>query len=255
MTPHEKAVSAINARLERLQANLREAKDESAQRFLLQSIVVTLGMAEALSDYAKRVGEFAKRRHAELKQASEAFTAQHAELLKAGQEQLEKLKAAPTDRALRKEIESTQKKMETVQKNVRRGANALQRDLAPGLAMIDKMSESIKRVGEAEQNEALKRVLKATVGHVRELYAAQAGLPKGLVEAAVWEKSAAAEIEQAAGFYDAYARAGYQVTLALEWMALAMTESPPSTAEEANERANAAVAARVKEITGRFAEA
>lgn len=252
MTPHEKAVSAINVRLERLQANLREAKDESAQRFLLQSIVITLGMAEALTDYAKRVGEYAKRRHSELKQASEALTAQHGELLKAGQEQLEKLKANPTDRTLRKEIEGTQKKMEGVQKNVKRGANALQRDLAPGLAMIDKMSESIKRVGEAEQNEALRRVLKATVGHVRELYAAQAEMPKGLVDAVGWEKAALAEIEQAAGFYDAYARAGYQVALALEWMALAMTENPPRTGEEATQRASEAVAARVKEITGRL---
>ena len=66
MTPHEKAVNAINARLERLQANLREAKVETAQGFLFQSIVVTIAIAEALNDYIKQVGEYARRRHGEV---------------------------------------------------------------------------------------------------------------------------------------------------------------------------------------------
>jgi hypothetical protein len=253
MTPHEKAVNAINTRLERLQTNLREANEESTQRFLLQSIVVTLGVAEALNDYIKAVGEFAQRRHAELKQANEALGAQHASLLKSGQELLEKLKANPGDAALRKEIDRTQQTMVAVQKSVRRGANALQRDTAPSLAMIDRMAESIRRLSEADASDTLKRVLKAIVEQVRELYAAQPGLPtKNLIEAAAWEKSAGAEIDAAAGFHDAYARAGYQAILAFAWMTMAMAENPPQTAEEATQRANDAAAARLKEITARF---
>jgi hypothetical protein len=256
MTPHEKAVATINARLERLQANLREAKEESAQRFLVQSLVVTLGVAEALNDYIKEVGEYARRRHGELKQTNETLAAQHADLLKAGQEQLEKLKANPADRALRKEIERTQKNMETVQKNVRRGANALQRDLAPSLAMIDQMAVSARRLSEAGQAETLKRLLKTVVEQVRELYADQPTLTAAnVVDAAAWEKSAAAEIDQAAGFYDAYARAGYQVTLAFVWMILAISENPPRSAEDATQRANEAVAARLKAITARLTSA
>jgi hypothetical protein len=254
MTSHEKAVNALNVRIERLQANLRETKDESAQRFLVQSVVVTLGAAEALNEYIKQVGEYAKRRYSALKQMNETFAAQHAALLAAGREQLEKLKANPTDRVLRKEIERTQKDMEAVQKNTRRTANALQRDLAPSLATIDQMADHIRKLSEATQNDALKRQLKSMVGQVRELYADQPDLPaKGIVDAATWEKSAAAEIDQAAGFHDAYARAGYQATLALEWMILAVSENPPRTTEEAIQRANEAVSARLKEITARFA--
>lgn len=253
MTPHEKAVNAVNARLERLQSALRDAKADTAQRLLLQALVVTLGVAEALTDYIREVGKFAERRHAELKQASQALGAEHTELLKSGQELLEKLKANPTDRALRKEIERAQTSMAAVQKSVRRGANALQRDVTPGLAAIDRMSESVRRLAEAEQGDALKRVLKATVGHVRDLYAAQPALPaRNLVDAAAWEKAAAAEIEQAAGFVDAYARTGYQAALALAWMTLAVSENPPTTADDASRRANEAVAARIKEIAARF---
>src|ERR1051325_8260382 len=131
MTPHEKAIAAINTRLERLQASLREAKEESAQRFLIQAVVVTLALADAFNTYIKAVGEYAQRRHGELKQTRETLTAQHAELLKTGQELLEKLKAAPTDKTLQKEIERVQTAMESLQKNLRRGANALQRDVAP----------------------------------------------------------------------------------------------------------------------------
>jgi hypothetical protein len=256
MTPHQKAVNAINARLERLQANLRDAKEESAQRFLFQSIVVTLGVAEALNDYIKMVGEFARRRHGELKQTNETLGAQHADLLKSGQELLEKLKANPTDRALRKEIERAQQNMTAVQKTLRRAGNSLQRDLAPSLALIDEMAVSVRRLSEADDIDALKRLLKAIVGQVREFYASQPSLPgKRIVDAAAWEKSVVSEIDQAAGFYDAYARAGFQATVALEMMTLAVAEHPPGTAEEATERANQAVAVRLKEITTRLTTA
>ena len=60
------------------------------------------------------------------------------------------------------------------------------------------------------------------------------------------------EIDQAAGFDDAYARAGYQMVLALELMALGVTENPPRTAEEATQRATESAAARIKAVTARF---
>lgn len=254
MTPHEKAVAAVNARIERLQAELHGAKAEGAQRFLIQAIVVTVSAAEALNDYARAVGQFAQRRHAQVKQANETLTTQHAELLKSGQILLEQLKASPTDKALRKEIERTQSAMAAVQNTVRRGANALQRDLAPGLALLDEMAGALRRLSEAEQADALKRGLKAIVGHVRELYAAQSGVRgKDLVDAPVWEKSILAEVDQAAGFHDAYARAGYQAILALELMTLAVAENPPETAGEAARRAQEAVAVRLKAVTARLA--
>lgn len=253
MTPHEKALTAINARLERLQASLREAKVETAQRFLFQSLVVTLAFAEALNDYIKKIGEYAQRRHAALKQVNETLEAQHAAALKSGQDLLEKLKAAPTDRAIRKEIERVQQNMAAIQKTLRRGTNALQRELAPSLATIDLMSDSVRRLSEADQSDALKRLLGTIVGQVRELYATQPALPaKDVIDAAGWERSTAAEIDDAAGFHDAYARAGYQATLALEFMALAVSEDPPRTGEEATRRASDAAAQRLKEITARL---
>lgn len=254
MTPHEKAVQALNARLERLQANLRDATVESARRFLVQSIVVTLGVGEALNDYGKAVGQYAQRRHAALKQTNDTLAAQHAELLKSGQQLLEQFKATPTDKALRKELDATQQKMEAIQKTLRRAANTLQRDLAPSLAMLDELAASVRKFSEADQIDALKRGLKTLVSHARELYAAHSELPpESRIDAAAWEKSIANEIEQAVDFYDAFARAGYQTLLALELMTMAMAENPPQTAEEATARANESVAARIKEITARFA--
>ncbi len=253
MTPHEKAVNAINARLERLQANLREAKVETAQGFLFQSIVVTIAIAEALNDYIKQVGEYARRRHGEVKQTNEALAAQHAEMLSAGKELLEKLKADPTDRAIRKEIERAQQNMANVQKTLRRGANTLQRDLAPSLAMIDEMAVSIRRFSEADDGDALKRVLKTVIGQVRELYASQPNLPaKDVIDVPGWEKSLVAELEQSADFYDAYARTGYQTILAIELMSLAVSENPPHTTQEASQRGTDAVAQRVKDTTARL---
>lgn len=253
MTPHEKALTAINARLERLQASLREAKVETTQRFLFQSLVVTLGVAEALNDYIKKIGEYAQRRHAALKQTNAALESEHAGALKSGQALLEKLKAAPTDRAIRKEIERVQQDMAAIQKTLRRGTNALQRELAPSLATIDRMSESVRRLGESDDSDALKRLLKTIVGQVRELYATQPDLPaKDVIDAAGWEKSTTAEIDDAAGFHDAYARAGFHAALGLELMTLAVSENPPATRDEAAQRANEAAARRLKEITARL---
>lgn len=253
MTPHEKALSVINARLARLQANLREAGGETARQFLLQSIIVTIAASEALNGYMETVGRYAQRRYGELKEAKEALETEHAALLKSGMELLEKLKANPTERALSKEIDRVQSRMAAVQKTLRRGANALQRELGACLAMIDPLATSVRHLGEADQVDALKRLLKAAIAQVRDLYSGHTALPiKVKIEAEAWEKAAVGEIDQAAEFYDAYARAGYQMTLALELMALTVAESPPATADEATLRAQAAAAARLKEITARF---
>lgn len=254
MTPHEKAVNAINARLERLQANLHAAKVEAAQHFLFQALVVTIAAAEALNDYAAAVGRYAQRRHGELKQANEALAEQHAGWLKSGQELLEKLKANPTDRAIRREIEGVQRNMAGVQKTLRRGANALQRELAPGLALVDEVAASVRRFADADGIEPLRRVLKAVVAQVAELYAAQPDLRrKAIIDVPAWETSALGELDRAADYYEAYARVGSQLTIALELMALALAENPPATPGEATQRANDAVSARLKEITARIA--
>lgn len=256
MTQHEKAVAALNRRIERLQAELGETEAETARRFLFQSLVVTLGLGEALNDYIKRVGEYAQRRHAEVKQANDALGAQHAELLQSGKGLLEKFKADPTNRALRKEIERAQHGMEAIQKNLRRGTNALQRDVAPSIAMIDKLADSVRRLSEADEVDGLKRLLRTIIGQAHELYASQPDLPaKDVIDAAAWENSALAEIDQAVDRYDAYARAVYQAVLASELMTLAVSDAPPQTGKDAIERANEAVTRRVKEITARFSVA
>jgi hypothetical protein len=255
MTPHNKAVNAVNARLERLQANLQQAQSEPVQRILFQALVVTIASAEVLNDYIKAVGAYAQRRHAEVKQENDRLAVQHAEFLKSGQELLEKLKTSPTDRALRKDIERVQRSMAAVQKSLRRGANALQREFAPSLGMVDEMAVSVRRLTEADDVEDLKRVLKTIVDQVRGYYAAHELPAKNLVDAPTWEKSATVELERAAGFHDAYARAGNQLVLAVEFMIIALSENPPRTPDEVTQRGLEAVAARLKEITGRFTAA
>jgi hypothetical protein len=256
MTPAEKAINAVNARIERLQQALRQTDAETARRFLFESVLVTIGIGEALTDYIKTVGQHAKRLHAELKETNAALEARHAEALKAGQAQLEQLKATPTDRALRKEIERTQQAMASIQKTLRRGANALQRDVAPSIALIDELAVSVRRFSEADHPDALKRVLKGIVGHAHELYVAQRTLPlKETIDPVAWEKSAIAEMDQATDFHDSYARAGYQMILALEVMTMAVSETPPQALSEATSRANGAVAARIKQIAARFTAA
>jgi hypothetical protein len=254
MTPIEKAETALNGRLDRLQVNLREVTSETARRFLAQSLVVCIGLGEALSNYVRMIGQYAQGRYSEIKQTNDALTAQHADLLKSGNELLERLKATPNDRILRKKIEVAQQDMAAIQKTLRRGANSLQRDLAPSMAMVDKIAASVRRFAEADQKDGLKRAIGQIVEHVRELYLAQPELPsKDIIDAAAWEKSAGSEIDQATDFYEAYALAGYQAMRALDAMTMAVSPTPPLSAEEITRRANESVAARIKAITARFA--
>src|SRR5581483_3717831 len=191
MTPVEKAESALNRRIEQLQANLREARTETARRLPIQSLVACIGIGEALAHYVRSIGQFAQGRHAGLKRTHDALAAQHADLLKSGNALLERLKADPGDRATRKEIERAQQDMAAIQKTLRRGANALQREVAPSIAMIDKIAASVRRFAEADQIEALKRAVKLVVAQVHELYRAQPALPaKDIIAAAAWESSA-----------------------------------------------------------------
>lgn len=253
MTPTEKAENALNRRIELLQANLRDAESDPARRFLFQSLVVCIGVGEALRDYVRMIGQYAQGRHGELKPAHDTLTAQHDELLKSGREMLERLKANPTDRAIRKEIETVQRNMTAIQKTLRRGANALQREIAPSMAMIDKLAESVRRFGEADERDVLKRVIKIVVGDARELFHAHPTLKaRDVIDPAAWEKSAAAEINQATDFHEAFAQAGYQVIVALDAMTMAVSDNPPRTAAEAMNRANESAAARIKSITARF---
>ena len=151
MTPTEKAEAALNTRLERLQVNLRAATSENSRRFLAQSLVVCIGLGEAMTDYVKMIGEYARGRYGEIKQTHATLSAEHAVLLKPGGELLEQLKANPSDRAVRHEIERAQKAMESIQKTLRRGADTLQSDLAPSMGAVDKMALSVRRLAEASQ--------------------------------------------------------------------------------------------------------
>lgn len=256
MTPHEKAVNALNSRLERLQANLREAKSEGTQQVLFQALIVTVGLSDAMTDYINTVGVYARRRHGEFKEASVAVGTQHADLLKSGKTMLEQLKANPADRTLRKEIDRAQRGMATIQKGLRRDAFSVQRELALTMAMIDTLAVSVRRVCEADRNDVLKRVLKEIIAHVKELYTALETTRsyKDIIDVASWEKSATSAVEQAVDFHNAYARAGYQAMLAIHVMTMAVSENPPCTAEDATQRANESVSAKLKTITARFTD-
>ncbi len=119
--------------------------------------------------------------------------------------------------------------------------------------MIDTLALSLRRLAEADQFDALQRVIKLIVGHARELHLAHPALPdKHIIDAATWEKSAVSEIDQATDFHEAYARAGSQVMLALDVMTMAVSPTPPQTSEEAIHRAGESVVARIKTITTRF---
>ena len=253
MTPIEKAENALNRRISQLQAHLRESTSETTQRFLLQSLVVSIGIGEALTDYVKKIGEYAQSRHRELKPAHDTLTAEHAEVLKSAQALLEQFKANPTDQALRKKIEAAQRNMAAIQKSLRRGANALQREVAPSIGMIDPLALSVRRLAEAEESDTLKRVINQFAEHVHELYRVQPSLPaKDIIDPADWGKSAGAEIDQATDSHEAYARTGHQAMLAIDMMTLAVSPTPPRTNAEAIERASESVAARVKAITARL---
>jgi hypothetical protein len=253
MNSTEKAEAELNGRLERLQVNLRTATGETSRRFLTQSILVSVALGEAMTDYVRMIGDYARARYSEIKQEQGTLMPQHAELLKRGGELLEQLKASPDDRSIRKEIERTQHGMETIQRTLRRRADGLQRDLAPSMGMVEKIATSVRRFAEADQLEGLKRAIGTMVEHVNELYQSHPALPaKNLINAEAWESSAYAEIDQASDFYEAFALTGYQALRALAVMTMAVSEAPPKSPEEAHQHANGAVAARLKEITVRF---
>jgi hypothetical protein len=254
MTPAEKAETALNHRLERLQDELRRAKSEMAQRALFQSLLVCLAISDALRDYIKAIGAYAQGRHAELKEQQGRLTTQHADVLQAGNALLERFKARPTDKAIRREIERAQQEMESIQKTLRRGANALQRDIAPALAAVDPLADAIKRFSDADQIAALERVTKLVVAQVQELYRTHPGLPaSGMIDAAAWEKTALGQIDAAVEFQEAYARAGNQIVLGIDLMAIAVSPAPPQSAEEALGRANTSIGARLKAVAERLA--
>lgn len=254
MNPTEKAEVALNTRLERLQANLRETSSETTRRFLFQSLVVCVGLGEALTDYVKAIGAYAQARYRQLKQTHTTLTAEHEALLKSGTDLLEQLKASPSDRGILQEIERAKRDMTAIQKTLRRGADSLQRDLAPSMAMVEELALSVRRFGEASDREELRRVLKTFIEHVGELYRSQPDLPaKNLIDTAAWGNAAVAEIESTTDFYEAYASVGYQVVRAVEVMTMAVSLTPPATAEEISARANPAVVARLKTIAERLA--
>jgi len=253
MTPIEKAENALNRRIERIQANLLEAKSETARQLQFQSLIVCIGIGEALKDYVKTIGEFAQSRHAELKAANDSLTARHAQVLQNGNELLERFKGNPRDAGIRNEIELAKREMAAIQKTLRRGADSLRRDVAPSLAMIDQLALAVRRFGEADQTDALQRLTKMFLGQVHELYRTQPTLPsKNIIDAAAWENSALSELDQAGDVHEAYARAGYQAIIAIDVMTLAVSETPPRTAEEAVTRANSSAAARLKQIATRL---
>lgn len=253
MSPIEKAESALNTRVATLQANLRAAGATSAQPALFQALLVCLAVGDSLADYVRAVNEHAQARHAELKRVEGELTAQHLALLQAGSQLLEQLKVNPGDKAVRQEIERTKRSMEGVQQKLRRGSYALRNDLAPGIAMIDQVALTIRRFGEADQLEVLKRAVRAMIAHAAELYRSQPGLTaRDIVDADEWEPAAVAGIDQATEFQEAYARAGYQTLLALKLLAMALSPTPPETTAEATSRATAAIAERLKATATRI---
>lgn len=253
MTPIEKAERALNEQIEESQARLKTATTEAAQRQLVQSILGWAGIGDTITEYVGAIGQYAKARHGELKQTQTALTAQHEELLKSGKEMLERLKANPSDRGIRKEIEQAQRGMEAIQKSLRRGAESLQKEVNPSIRLIDTVADSVRRLCESADKEGLRRWTKAIVGHAQELYRAHPALPsKGVIDADSWEKSATSAIDDAETFVDAQARAGFQAMIALQVMVMAVSANPPATAEEATERANTAVAQRMKKLLERL---
>jgi hypothetical protein len=255
MSPYEKAVAALNARLERLQATLSAATIETARQAAFQCIVVTLGLGEALNEYLTTVRDYAQRRHDELKETNDSLATRHAELLESGKQMLEQLKANPTDREIRRQIDVAQQNMAAIQKMVRRGTNALQRDVAPSVATIDPIADTVRRFVEATDRDDLGRVLRTLIGQVSELYATHPTITaRDLIDTNAWEKTIESELDQASGPDDSYARAGYQALLAIGLMIFAVSENPPKAAAEAFSRGTEGVATRLKGITARFTE-
>jgi len=255
MSPYEKAVAALNARLERLQSNLSAATQETARLAAFQSIVVTLGLGEALNEYLTSVRDYAQRRHDELKETNDSLTTRHAELLESGKQLLEQLKANPTDREIRRQIDVVASGGRVIQKMVRKGTNALQRDVAPSVATIDPIADTVRKFVETTDRDTLGRVLRTLIGQVRELYGTHPSVPaRDIIDAEAWERTVDSELGQSTGPDDSYARAGYQALLALGLMTFAVSENPPKEAAEAFSRGTEGVAVRLKAITARFTE-
>lgn len=249
----QKVESALNRRIEQLQAQLKAAGADSTRRHLVQAILACIGIGEAITDYVATIEAYAKTRHAELKKTQVALTEQHTTLLESGKALLEQLKASPSDRALRKEIEQAQRSMAGIQKKLRRGADTLQQEVAPAIGLIDKIAATLKRLSESEDKEAQTRAVTMMVAHVQELYRAHPSLPSsGIIDAASWQKSAVRSVEEAEDFYDALARSSLQAIVALEVMIMALSTTPPTSAEDATRRADESVAQRLKRITERY---
>lgn len=256
MTPLEKAETALNSRIERLQTNLNNSTSEAARAFLLQSLVVCVGLGEALAGYVKAVQAYANIRYSEIKEMQAKLTAEHAALLTSGNDLLERLRANPTDRDVLKQIEQAKKDMAAIQKTLRRGADSLQRELAPSMGIMDKLALSIRRFAEADGIDALKRTGKTVFEHVRELYSEQPRLDsRTIIDQAALERAALAEIDQGTDLYDSFARTGYHTMLAIDLMTLAVSETPPRTMDEACERAREASNTRVNTIAARLSAA
>jgi hypothetical protein len=245
MTPMGKAEAALNGRIAEFQAKLRNAEAEATRRSLVHAVMVLLAIREAVSHYVQAIGDYAKNRFAELKEQQTALTGEHAQLLKSGSEMLERLKANPADREIRKEIERTQRSMEAVQKNLRRGADTFQREIGPSLVLVDKLADSLRRLCESEDQVSLKRATKTLFSDVEEF----SRVP---VDAAAWYRSAAASIDEGTDFYDANARACFQALLALELITLAISTRPEAQ-QNIVETANAAATARVTAVASRLA--
>jgi hypothetical protein len=125
--------------------------------------------------------------------------------------------------------------------------------MSGSLGLVEPMADNLRRFSESDQIEGMQRLIGQWVGQVSDFYAeAVRRLERGLIDAETWENAAVAEITQASEFYDAYARTGFQLVLALELLALALAEAPPTTAAEAIGRAKEAATARLKEVAARL---
>lgn len=252
MTPIEKAENALNSRIQYFQSKLAEQNSEATRRTLVQALVVYVGIGEAIADYVRTLNQFATSRFATLKQEQAKLTAEHAELLSSGETLLTQLKADPTDRAVRKEIERAQQKMEAVQKTLRRSADALQREISPGVRLLDEMAATLRYLAEAEDALSLKRATKKLTLHAQELFRHAPQAPHGLIDAATWEASAVEAIDQSQDFYEAHARAGTQAVLALALMSISLSAGAESVPESVLTLANGAVTKRLTEIAARL---
>ncbi len=256
MSPIEKAEQALNAQIEQVQARLKAASLTQPRPDLVQGVLVWAGLGETITQYVASIGEYARKRHGELKQIQLSLTVQHDELLKSGNEMLVRLKDDPSDRVVQKAIGEAQRAMETIQKTLRRGAATLQKEVNPCIRSIDTVAENIYRLCESKDRDRMKRWTKAIVREPEELYRAHPALPaKAMIDTASWERSAAIAIDEAPTFFEAQARAAFQAMIALEIMILGISMEPPRSPGEATERANAGVSLRLKKIMQRLADA